>query len=90
MVNDQWFSLMYGVLCTFLNLASIQVPFLGPRLAHFFVLTVLMVAVTAMEGSGFSEASDPTVGFDELTMGALTAAVATIVVSWHLTLCEGR
>ena len=39
-----------------------------------------MVAVTAMEGRTFSVASDPTVGL-ESTMEALTAAVATIVVS---------
>ena len=44
-----------------------------------------MVAVTAIDGSPFSPASDPIVGF-ELTIGVLTAAVATIVVSWHLTL----
>ena len=47
-----------------------------------------MVAVTAMEGNGFSvEAWEPTMGLLESTvMGALTAAVATIVANWHFTL----
>ena len=55
---------------------------------YFLVVSVLMVAVTAMEGNGFSvEAWGPTMGLLELTVvGGLTAAVATIVANWHFTL----